>query len=106
MSPQGRLEPRAFPGAMPRSRGPGLRAVPGAGCRRHLLAVARALPRPVAVRPALGDLARGIAAAESSEAHTSELQSLLRTSSAVFCLTTTPSPRTLYITTTHLSLPS
>src|SRR3546814_4982668 len=99
---------------MPRSRGPGLRAVPGAGCRRHLLAVARALPRQVAVRPALGDLARGIAAAEAegqgdrhcnraehqaerevddvvghahrSEEHTSELQSLMRISYAVFCL--------------------
>src|SRR3546814_2030390 len=52
MSPQERLEPRAFPGAMPRSRGPGLRAVPGA----------------------------------RSEEHTSELQSLMRISYAVFCL--------------------
>src|SRR3546814_16523004 len=65
MSPQERLQPRALPGAMPRSRGPGLRAVPGAGCRRHLLAVARAMTRQVAVRPALSDLARGIAAAQA-----------------------------------------
>src|SRR3546814_10305134 len=75
MSPQERLEPRAFPGAMPRSRGPGLRAVPGAGCRRHLLAVARALPRQVAVRPALGDLARGIAAAEAEDRNGTRLNS-------------------------------
>src|SRR3546814_6502086 len=51
--------------------------------RRHGGGARRALPRP---RPALSDRPGGRAEAERSEEHTSELQSLMRISYAVFRL--------------------
>src|SRR3546814_7916710 len=71
-------------------RSPG--AVPGAGCRRpdrHLAARLRLLPcarRRELHAGTLGKAARPGCQRERSEEHTSELQSLMRISYAVFCL--------------------
>src|SRR3546814_3327184 len=88
-------ELRAVPGALRPRRAGRLRRDPAARARAAARHAGAAGALPAALRPAAGRRVPG-----RSEEHTSELQSLMRISYAVFCLTNTntnpslPSPHT------------